>query len=350
MQRKQILPVNGVKKAILFLCLAMVSFFCATGCFSLPRSETQCERAAIVFGTTARLSAKGDKAEAAVAACMERLDTLDRLFDADAADMPLAKLRDAAGSEVWVALPPEIWHVLSVSQKYSELTDGAWDVTIAPLSALWRKAIADGAPPAESDIAAARQNIGWRKLELRATDQSARLTDAGMALDLGGVRKGFALDECRRIYEAHHVTGLIDLGESSIAAVGGKNDGAPFRIALRHPREPAPTSLGVLWMKNAALSSSGDYEHFFLHNGVRYHHILDPRTGFPVQNGVTAVFVRIAADEADAGIISDILSTALFAAGPEQGLALLSALPAHAEAAFANETELFARTIGFDTK
>ncbi len=331
----------------MFLCFFVLILFVISGCVSTPQSGKKCERAVLVFGTVAKLHAEGKEAEAAVAECIKRLDELNRLLGADDPVAPLVQLHAAAGNGAWVALPPELWHILSVSQKYSELTNGAWDVTIAPLSHLWKRALADGLPPSNKEIEDMRKVIGWQKLELRENDKSARLTETGMALDLGGLRKGFALDECLRIYRKYQATGLIDLGESSLAAVGGKSRADPFRIALRHPRETVPARLGVLRLKDAALSSSGDYEHFFLYDGVRYHHILDPRTGRPVQNGVVSVFLHIAADEPNAGLVSDILSTAFFVTGAERSLALLPTLPVHVEAAFANETKIFAQTSGF---
>ena len=327
--------------------VAVLALLLVAGCLWKKNPPRHCERSGIAFGTVARLSADGGDAEGAVTECFGKLASLSSEFDAENPENSITRLNAAAGTGEWVALSPEVWHILSVSQAYSERTGGAWDATVAPLSALWRDALADGVPPSEETIAAAREKVDWKKLELRNADKSARLTESGMALDLGGAKKGFALDECRRIYAKHHVTGLIDLGESSIAAIGEKSGGAPFRIALRHPREAAPARLGVLPLKNAVLSSSGDYEHFFISGGIRFHHILDPRTGRPAKAGAASVFVRIASDEPDAGLVADILSTALFVSGAERGLALLPTFPVHAEAAFADGTEIFAQTKDF---
>ena len=279
MQTKPKPPIGHTKIRLLFLLLALMPF-CTAGCLSMPPAEKRCERTAVVFNTVARLSATGDTAENAVAECLDQLDALDRLLGADDPSAPLAKLRDAAGTGEWVSMPPKLWHILGLSQSYSRQTGGAWDITVGPLAALWEKALVDGVPPSAEAIRTAREKVGWEKLELRASEQSARLAEKGMALDLGGVRKGFALDECRRIYAKHHVTGLIDLGESSIAAVGEKASGEPFRVALRHPRKATPTRLGILLMKGAVLSTSGDYEHFFIFNGTRYHHVFTPRNKY----------------------------------------------------------------------
>ncbi|MBQ8698644.1 MAG: FAD:protein FMN transferase [Schwartzia sp.] len=326
-----------------FLPVAIMLALCfVTGCLGEHSMPKHCERSAIVLGTAARLSAEGDEAEAAVAECLEALSALSSEFDAESPKSSVAKLNAAAGTGEWIPLSPRVWHVLVLSRVCSEATDGAWDATIGPLSALWRKALAVGIPPSAAEVAEALEHIGWKKLELRNEDKSARLTDPCMTLDLGGVLKGCALDECRKIYAKHHATGLINLGESSIAAVGGKKDGKPFRIALRHPREAAPARLGVLGLKNAVLSTSGDYEHFFISDGARYHHILDTRTGFPAKNGVSSVSVRIGAEEPDAGLISDMLSTAFFVMGTEKSLALLPSLPVRAEAVFADETDVVA--------
>ena len=145
-----------------------------------------------------------------------------------------------------------------------------------------------------------------------------------MAIDLGGIAKGYALDAVRAIYAAHGVKrGMISLGGSSLYALGKNEHGDDWRIGIRAPRgETAQDYLGILPLSDAALSSSGDYERYFEQDGQRYHHILDPRTGAPASSGLYGVTVILRGDHA--GMMSALLPTALFVLGEEKGRALLA--------------------------
>lgn len=341
---KRSCPALSEKKIL--TAIAVFLLLLCIGCRTADKAPLHAERTAKAFGTTVRFTADGENPEAVIDECLERLNIIAKDFYPKNPEGSIARLNAAAGSGEWIALSPEAWHVLAVSQKYSGLTDGAWDITIAPLTSLWRKSFANSMPPAEEDIAAAKKNVGWKKLELRESDKTARLTEQGMRIDPGGAFKGFALDECRRIYAKHSATGLIDLGTSSIAAVGGKTKEAPFRVALRHPRKEAPDSLGIVPLKDSVLSTSGDYEHYFISDGIRYHHILDTQTGLPAQTGLSSVSLKIKADGEDTGLVSDILSTTFFVIGTEKSRALLPSLPVHVEAVFADEQGNIADTFG----
>ena len=150
-----------------------------------------------------------------------------------------------------------------------------------------------------------------------------------MGVDLGGIAKGFAVDEVRKIYAKYGIeNGLINLGGSSLYALGVNKEQTAWRIGIRHPRKAdAQEKMAVLPLKDAALSTSGDYERFFEAGGVRYHHIIDPRTGRPAQSG--AISVTIVADSSvpDGGMLTDLLTTAVFVLGPEQGIHFLQAMP-----------------------
>lgn len=339
-------PKTAIRGKLFFPIIAILVLLLAACGSETKKEPVRVERTVTVFGTTARFSAEGKDADAAVTECEERLKLISNELNAKNKAGSIARLNASAGSGEWIKLSSEAWHILSVSQKYSGLTDGAWDITVKPLSSLWRRALSKDTLPTEDDIMTATSKVGWQKLELREADKSARFTETDMSLDLGGVIKGYALDECRSIYAKHAVTGLIDLGTSSIAAVGEKKDGEPFRIALRHPRKEPPAVLGILPLKNDVLSTSGDYEHSIIKDGIRYHHILDTRTGAPVQNGLSSVSVKISADEQDSGLISDLLSTAFFVMGTEKSRALLPSLPVHVEAVFADEQGNIADTFG----
>ena len=283
----------------------------------------------LVMDTVAQLTAVDGEAGAAVDESIALLQRLDRVAGTGE-ESDAAHLAAAAGTGAWVEISPEVYEMLAAAQDWAARTDGAFDVTAGPLVALWGIGTDRARVPAPEEIAAARSHVGWQRLELAGDGQRARLRSPGMAIDLGGIAKGYALDAVRAIYAAHGVkNGMISLGGSSLYALGKNEHGDDWRIGIRAPRgETAQDYLGILPISDAALSSSGDYERYFEQDGQRYHHILDPRTGAPASSGLYAVTVVLRGDHA--GMMSDLLTTALFVLGEEKGRALLKAagLPA----------------------
>ena len=281
------------------------------------------------MGATLRLKAEGTGAAEAVAVSAARAKELEALCGTKAPDSDVSRLNAMAG-QGYVPLHDEIYHMLEVAQKYAALSGGAFDVTIGPLSRLWREARKAERVPAPEEVAAARKLVGWEMLHLRPENRSAFLELPGMAIDLGGLAKGFVLDDARRIYQAHDVeNGLIDVWSSSICALGHNPEGGPWNIGLRHPRSGEGGELmAVLPLSGAMMSTSGDYErrHYFLQDGRRYHHIIDPRTGYPTGDEAVSATVTLPDDFPDAGLVADILSTASFVMGGEQGGAWLREL------------------------
>lgn len=296
-----------------------------TGC----GQEKTAKQTELVMDTVATLTATGAKSEQAVTEGLQRLKEIDAMASASGEGSDLQKLADAAGTGEWVPLHPEVFHMLEVSQEYSRKTAGAWDVTAGSLVQLWGIGTDKARVPSAAEIAAAKEKTGWQKLELQPETQSARLQEAGMCIDLGGIAKGFALDEVRRIYERHGIkNGLINLGASSLYAMGRNEKGENWRIGIRDPHSGEKDAvLTVAEVSDQALSTSGDYERYFEQDGVRYHHILDPRTGRPAQSGIRSDTIVVDGSIPDAGMLSDLLTTAVFVLGAEEGKAFLESLP-----------------------
>ncbi len=217
-----------------------------------------------------------------------------------------------------VEVSPATRNLLQLALHYSELSDGAFDPTIAPLMETWglypHQAKLEE-PPTEDAIAGALRRAGWRRLLL--SDGTAFLNIEGGALDLGGIAKGYAVDvSCHRLMGMGVANALVDLG-GNMRSLGRKANGEPWVIAVRNPFKP-DESLGVITLSDGeAVSTSGNYERFVTVAGRRYAHILDPRTGSPVEDMASVTVVSHSAAEADA------LSTALFVLGREAGSELL---------------------------
>ena len=327
------------------LCkIPTLAFFWATlflsGCAG--SGTVTSEETRIVMGTVARLTVRADEigAQAALRDGMAVLTQTER--DADGA--ALAAVEEAAGTGEWTVISPALYETLQRAQEIARRSDGAFDVTAGALTALWERARAEGLPPSAEAVAKARAQVGYASLELRTVEsngqvsEEARLTKPGMKIDRGALIKGLALDRIRAGWQDAGITNaLADLGTSSILALGVNEAGEPWQIGIRNPRgTDAADMLAVMPLSDEVLSSSGDDERFFLYEGRRYHHLIDPRTGYPADTGLASVTVVLPLDADDTaspwrghtGLLSDMLSTAVFVLGPEKGRALLADFPA----------------------
>ena len=232
-----------------------------------------------------------------------------------------------------VTLSKEVYAALSLSLELSEATGGAFSVLVLPITSLWD--FDRGVRPTDAALAEALKRM--EDSELLLEDGRATLKSGGV--DLGAIGKGLAADIL--------ASALADAGEEGLVAVGGsigavgKKNGEPWRIGVRDPFSSSQSAtLGTLSLSDAFVSTSGSYEKSFEENGEQYHHILDPKTGMPVAKGLVSVTVI-----AESGVLSDALSTALFAVGMEEGRELCARYGA--EALFVTSTGEMYATDGF---
>ena len=219
--------------------------------------------------------------------------------------------------------------MIQASIKYSKLSDGAFDITLGPIINLWDIGTDNERLPKDEEIKAKLPLVGYDKINVSEADSSIMLKETGMAIDLGGVAKGFAADEVLKIYKKYDVdNGLINLGSSSIYAVGKNKDNNKWTVGIKHPRSGDPNEyMGVIKLSNESLSTSGDYERFFIKDNKRYHHIMNPKTGYPVDNGVISDTIVVSGDSEDSGMLADILTTTVFTLGPDKGIELINSMP-----------------------
>ncbi len=233
--------------------------------------------------------------------------------------------RTAEGSDVWninnahgsqVAVSPHTTEILKLAVNISNASGGAFDVTIAPASELWDFSAAEPSVPDEAALSAAAEKIDYRKIYI--SGNTVTLPD-GMAIDLGGIAKGYIADRIAEYLSGRGVEcAVINLG-GNIVMVGQKPDGKSWSIGIQDPEGATGNHLTEIKTTGGAAVTSGTYERGFDLDGVRYHHILDTRTGWPIQNGIASltVFTKSSA-------LADALSTACFALGIEKGSLLLA--------------------------
>lgn len=208
---------------------------------------------------------------------------------------------------------------------------GALDVTIRPLAQVWNIEEADSETftvPDENAIKEALEHVGYESVSLSEAENTVTIGEPGIVIDLGAVGKGYALDVAKEYLDEWNVDGAVVSVGGSILVYGEKNDGSDWKIGIRNPIGAQDDMIGYLSFPpgtNTCVSTSGDYEKFFIVDGVRYHHILSRETGYPADAGLSSVTVVCAN-----GLYSDALSTACFVLGYEKSLPLLEKYQAEA--------------------
>lgn len=246
-----------------------------------------------------------------------RVDTLMSVYKPES---EVSVVNRRAGTDSVTVVSPETAEVLGAALDYGALTGGALDVTVGPLVDLWGFYRHAGRLPAPEALDSVRGLVGYRRVELDRAARAVRLPRRGMRLDFGAIAKGYAVDlAVAALRRGGAVRALVDLG-GNLGFLGQAPGGGAWEVGLRDPRDPEGI-FGTVSLDSGAVATSGDSEQFFVHEGVRYSHIFDPRTGWPAR-GVASVSVV-----APTGQAADALSTALFVLGPEEGCAVAARFP-----------------------
>ncbi len=250
--------------------------------------------------------------EAAIAAVMERMHQIDETMSPFKPESELSRInRDA--STAAVPISRSMVDVIARSIEFSELSEGAFDITFASVGHLYDYRLR--IRPNDQELAQARAAIGFRNLILDPQACTIRFARPGVRIDLGGFAKGLAVDDGAAILRSRGVrNGIVTAGGDSHLL--GDRRGRPWTIGIRDPRK-AGEMVAVLPLQDVALSTSGDYERYFEQDGVRYHHLIDPATG-KSPSGVRSVTV-VAPD----GLTSEALTKCVFVMGVEKGMRLI---------------------------
>lgn len=246
------------------------------------------------------------------------IDDIEAKVSSHVAESEIASINANAGIAP-VEVSEDIFQLLQRTKELSLQSDGTFDLTIGPLVTEWD--ITGDYPhlPSQEEIDANLLLVDAAALVLDEEAHTVYLPTAGMAIDLGGIAKGWTTDQLRAIALASGATnGYVSLG-GNLMVIGDKPGEGQFRFGVRDPRGTANEFLGIITLPDQTMATTGDYERYFEINGVRYHHVLDPRTGYPANAGLISVSV-VSAD----GALADYLSTTLFVQGKETALAALN--------------------------
>ena len=321
------------------IIIVLALLFLASAC-ARPRTVQKTET---IMGTevTVTVVAPSEKeGAAAIDAAMAEIRRFDDMMSLYKDTSELTKVNLAAGKHP-VKVSPEMIEVVEAAARISDLTNGAFDVTVGPLAVLWQMRLKEKKVPTDREITLARSRVGYRNIVIDKEVSTLFLKKSDMIMDLGGVAKGYAADKAAAALKKLGIINGIVAIAGDIRVMGKRPDGSPWRIGVQHPRE-ADKTLVVLDLSDKSISTSGDYERFQIVKKKRYHHIIDPRTGKPSEGLISVTVVG------DSGALVDPLTTALFIVGAENGMALVKELAC--EAIFEDEAGRVTSTEGIPIK
>jgi thiamine biosynthesis lipoprotein len=302
--------------------LAIAGSACRDGAAETSR-RILVERVGVAMGSELQLRAwTADEAAArsvfeAVFAEFERLEALMSTWRPGS---DVLRINAAAGVEP-VRVHADVRDVLRQARQISEWTEGTFDVTFGVLTDLWKfDHDQDDSIPAEAEVRARLPLIDFRRIEIDDRAGTVFLTRRGMKIHLGGIGKGYAVERAIRILRAAGLTDFMIQAGGDLY-VGGRKDGRPWRLGITDPRGRQGKSFATIDLTDSTFSTSGDYARFFMKGGVRYHHIVDPRTGQPAR------LCRSVTIAAESPVLADAIAKGVFILGPEKGMALVEKIP-----------------------
>lgn len=273
------------------------------------------------MGTVMTHKAFGVYAEEALAAVCREVSGIEERLSCFLPDSEIGRVNGSAGIKS-EKVSRQTHDALSQAVEFSRSFPGCFDVTIGPLVSLWKIGQGSSAQPDEASIQRVLPLVNYRDLILNPRKRTAGLRNAGQSIDLGGIGKGVAGDRIVEVFKRFGISSAFSNLGGNVVTLGAKPDGSPWQIGIQHPREQNGL-IGSVSVLGETVVTSGDYQRTFTDSrGKRYHHILDPTTGYPAESGL--ISVSIVTDRADA---ADPLSTIVFVAGMEKGLSYLRRFP-----------------------
>lgn len=317
---------------LLFLIVTIL--FC--GC---SQKQENLSKTDFYFDTVITITLYDSSAQKQLDECFSLADKYEKLLSATVKGSDIWNINHADGKPVEVS--DETAFLLKKAISYSRLSDGAFDITIGKLSSLWDFKSDEHVIPSQKSIDSALKTVGYENIQIEGNTVTLKNPDT--QIDLGGIAKGYIADQMKsRLNEQDIYEGVINLG-GNVLTIGKKSSGETYKIGIQKPFDTSGSSIASVEITDESLVSSGVYERYFELNKKRYHHILNPATGYPYDNGLLGVTI-ITSSSADA----DALSTTCFALGLEDGMKLIENMK-NTEAIFITEDYELHKSSGIGT-
>ena len=292
------------------------SILLLSGCSGLPRERSQTYTDTL-FDTVISVQIFDSVDEDVLKGCEKLCKKYDSMFSNKIEDSEISRINSAGGNPVEVS--KETIKLIKKGIYYSEMSDGVFDITIAPVSNLWDFKAETPLVPSPEAIAEAVSHVNYENIIIR--DNTVKLTDPHAGIDLGAIAKGYIADRIKDYLEEEGVRhAMINLG-GNVLAMGSKLDGSDYNIGIQKPFDETGEPITSVKISDKSVVTSGIYQRYFKADGKIYHHILDPNTGYPCENNLYSVTILT-----DSSLTADALSTTCFLLGYDRGMKLINQL------------------------
>ena len=312
-----------MKIKICSLIIVAMCTFNMTGCESNNKMQqlttnkeqiTPLSKTEIFMGTVVNIKIYDKHDEEIINKAFDKVEEIENLVSLNKEETELQKLNDNAGIKP-IKLSDETYNIIKQAYKYSKESEGEYDLTVGPLVKLWNIGREEAKVPTKDEINQAISKIDYNNIQMNDETKEVYLTQRGMKIDLGSIAKGYTADEVAKLLKQEGVKqAIIDIG-GNIYAMGLKNNTEEWTIGIQDPFSDRGEIVGSVALSNKSVVTSGIYERYMEKDGVKYHHILNPKTGYPYESDIAGVTII-----ADKSIDADALSTVVFTKGIEDGI------------------------------
>ena len=305
-----------MKKKILLHFILITAMLYIAGCAASARPVSKYEFVLdTVAGITIYSGGGDDEIDEAFALCRR----YESMLSSTISGSDIERLNSAGGE--WTSVSDDTIELLKAAVYYGDLSDGAFDVTVYPVSLLWDFQSEDASVPDDELIYSALSHVNYKNIQIDEAKSRVRLLDPDSMVELGAIAKGYIADRMKELLLERGVKkALINLG-GNVLAIGSSKDGSAFKIGIAKPFSESGEILDSVGIIDSSAVTSGNYQRYFTQGGVIYHHILDPKSGYPARSGINGVTV-LTKNSVDA----DALSTILFILGPKRGRDLIESI------------------------
>ena len=306
-----------MKKFLNYLSFCLLLIFSLSilgGCSKKETSKPPLSKSELLMGTVIKVTIYDSDDESIFNDIFTKIKELESNLSINEDGTLVDKINLSAGIEP-VKVDDDTYEVIKKGLEYSKISNGLFDITIGPLVKLWSIGLPEQKLPTKQEIDSVLPLIDYNDLVLDDSEKTVYLKRSGMMIDLGGIAKGFTADIISEILTEKGIkSAIINLG-GNIFAHGNKNKTDFWKVGIQNPLSDRGGIIGSIQVKNKSVVTSGTYERYFEENGIKYHHILSPKTGYPYENNISGITIV-----SDKSVDGDALSTSVFAMGVEDGL------------------------------
>lgn len=310
---KSFFPLKPYKILLFLLSAILFLSGCSKSSLSEPVAKTE-----FVLGTVCTITLYDKAPDGAFDKSFKRLKEIEDKMTINGPNSQVDAVNNASGKE-YVKVSDDTFYVIKEGKYYSKLSGGIFDISVGPIVKLWNIGTDNARVPSQEEIDSKLPLVGYEGILLDESGKKVMLKDKNMMIDLGGIAKGYAADEVKKILQSYGIkNAIINLG-GNVLTIGGNPEGRPWRIGIQNPDSTRGDYVGTIQTTDKTVVTSGIYERYFISNGKHYHHMLNPFDGYPFDNNLASVTIVT-----DKSIVGDAFSTSVFGKGLENGMKYVS--------------------------